>query len=422
MARLVSPSQFLINMEDRKYYCYVISLFCLLFFSAPLLAQKSKAQLEKEKKEILERIQQNEKILAQTASKKRSTMGSLNALNSQIESQQKLINSVNQEVRLLNSQISEIAMIIESLEDDLQGLKEEYASMLYAAQKTSGGLDKLVFLFASKNFNQLLMRLKYMEYYAEVRSNQLKQIEAVRATLISQRNDVEYKRSEQQELLQEQVARNIELQRLKDEQNEMVARLASKEKEIRKDIEKRKSAVANLENLIADIIKKEIEKSKAAAGSKSTSKDARIGLTPEEKLISENFEGNKRRLIWPVGAGFISQRFGTHPHPVFKNIQEKNDGVDIQTNNDEPVRAIFAGTVIRVSAVPSFGMAVIIQHGEYLTVYANLKSVKVKSMQKIDVKDQIGVVATDKDGVSTLQFQIWKNAVKLNPEDWLAKK
>lgn len=383
--------------------------------SPAALAQKSKAQLEKEKKEIMQRISQNERILVQTSSQRRNTIGQLNALNSQIESQQNLISSISAELKLLEGQISEIGMIIESLEDDLESLKKEYTSMLYAAQKNQGSMNKLIFLFSAKNFNQMLMRLKYMEYYSEVRVNQVKQIEAVRTTLIGQKNVVEEKRFEQRSLFNEQVARNVELENLKDRQTKLVAELSLKEREIRKEIDDRKKAVSNLEKLIADIIKKEMEKSKART-------DTRMGLTPDEKLISTNFEGNKKRLIWPVNAGFVSQKYGTHPHPVFKNIQTKNDGIDIQTNKDEPVRAIFEGVVMAVAAIPTFGTTVIVQHGDYLTVYANLKTASVKKDQKVGLKETIGIVATDKDGVSVLQFQVWKNTAKLNPEDWLAKK
>jgi murein hydrolase activator len=403
-------------MVKTKFPIFCIFLIgFVLFAGTAVYAQKSKAQLEKEKKDIQQRIAENEKILTQIGTDRKNTIGQLNVINSQIEQQQKLIANVNSELSLLERQIDDISMIIDALEDDLAQLKAEYAAMLYAAQKSRSLTSKMAFLFASRSFNQLVMRLKYLEYYSEMRTNQVRQIEAVKSTLLTQRKQVEEKRTEQKKVLKEQMERSVQLERLKAQQSGVITQLSAREREIRKDIDERKKAVGNLEKLIAEIIRKEIERNKAKT-------DSKVGATPADKLISSNFEGNKTRLAWPVNAGFISKKFGVHPHPVFKNIKEPNDGVDIQTNKDEPVRAVFEGVVMAVAAIPNLGTTVILQHGEYYSVYANLKSTNVKKGQKVGTKEELGIVRTDKDGVSVLQFQIWKNTTKLNPEDWLARK
>ncbi len=381
-----------------------------------LYAQKTRDQLEKEKKENLQQIEEAEKILNQTTSKKKATIGQLNALNFKIEVQQSLTGSISEEINLLNGKINEIGGIVSAMQQDVSEMKKEYANMLYAAQKSGQSLSKLSYVFAASSFYQMLMRMQYMQYYAQVRRNQAEQIEVMKNLLISEQAEAEKIRIEKSTLLQEQIFRVKELDLLKAEQNVLVAQLSQREKEVKGEIGNKRKAVENLEKVIAALIKKEIEKS--SAGKSST----KFALTPEAKELSNSFAGNKSKLYWPVGAGFISQKFGTHPHAVYKNITVNNDGIDIQTNENEQVRAVYSGEVKYVAFVPSMNNVVMVQHGEYFTVYAKLKDVKVKKGDVLAAKQIVGTVYTDKDGTSEIQFQVWKNNQKLNPESWIFKK
>lgn len=382
----------------------------LLFAVPPLLAQKSKAQLEKEKRENIQRIKDAEKILSETASKKKSSLGQLAAINQQVKASEALINSYSSEVKLLNGEISEITMLINALESDLKNLKKEYASMAYAASKAGSGMNQLTFLFSAESFNQLVRRFQYMKQYGEARKNQVEQIEKVTEALSSQKTSIEAKRVEKNILLNQQVEQTQNLLNLKVKQSSVLQNLTQRESELKKELAKRKEATERLDKLIADIVKKELA---AAAATKAT---------PEATLLSSSFEGNKARLLWPVESGFISGRFGTHPHPVLKGIMIDNQGVDIQTNQDEKVRAVFDGTVKTVAMVPGMNNVVIIQHGDYFTLYARMTKVTVKPGQKVMAKELIGEVYTDKDGIAELQFQIWKNNSKLDPQVWLYPK
>jgi len=381
-----------------------------------LKAQKSRKQLEKEKKENLQRIKQAEKILNQTTSKKKATVGQLNALNYKIEVQQSLTGSISAEINLLNAEINELGGILSAMQTDIAQMREEYADMLYATQKSSQSLNKLAYVFAASSFYQMLMRMQYMQYYAEVRRNQAEQIEVMKDLLLSEQAEAEKIRMEKSTLLQDQLYRVNELDKLKVEQSKLVTALSKQEKEVKSEITKSKKAVKNLEKVIAELIKKEIKKS--SKGKSST----KFALTPEAKELSNSFSGNKSKLYWPVSAGFVSQKFGKHPHPVYKNITVNNDGVDIQTNKDEAIRAVFEGEVKLVAFVPSMNNMVMVQHGEYFTVYARLKEVKVKKGDKLQAKQILGTVYTNKEGTSEIQFQVWKNTEKLNPESWLFKK
>ncbi len=387
----------------------VALLVLLTFFS---YGQKTKAQLEQEKRENLKRIAEAEKILTDTEHEKNATIGQLQAINQQISAREGLISSLSQEISLLDSEIGELNIIVRALERDLKDLKEEYARMIYSSYKANKGYSKLTFLFSSRTFNQLFKRLKYLEQYSAARQLQAREIEIVAKELRAQQNEVEIKRSEQRRLLNQQVSENKKLIGLKDRQDLVVKELNKKEKELRKELNDRKVAVGKLDALIADIVRKEVERSKTLSTSAQATEEQRSTL----------FEENKNKLRWPVSSGFISTHFGKHPHPVIKNIIEDNPGVEIQTSQNAEVKSVFEGSVVAVAIVPGMNNMVLLKHGEYYTLYARLKTVNVKRGQLVKADEVLGEVYTDKDGISELHFEVWKEFTKLNPEGWLAAK
>ena len=165
-----------------------------------------------------------------------------------------------------------------------------------------------------------------------------------------------------------------------------------------------------------------IAEERAKAAKESMAKTGTVKSTPESIQLSNSFSGNMSRLPWPVAHGNISHHFGKQPHPVLKGVYVDNLGVDIQTLKNEPIRAVFQGKVITVASVPGMNNVVMIQHGDFFTVYAKLKNVHVKTGDEVKSKDVIGEVYTDKNDVSELQFQIWQNNVKHDPEKWLSPK
>ncbi|MEO1254011.1 MAG: peptidoglycan DD-metalloendopeptidase family protein, partial [Bacteroidota bacterium] len=238
----------------------------------------------------------------------------------------------------------------------------------------------------------------------------VEQIEVVAKELNDQKNRVEAKRSEQQILLNQQVRESRKLARSKRKQSQLVAQLTKKERQLRKEVENRKAANRRLNTLIAKIIEDEARKSSSAS-------TAEIASAAE---LTRMFESKKNNLSWPVTSGFISSKFGKQPHPVLKRITVVNDGVGIQTEKDSQVRSVFDGEVTLIGTIPGKNNVVVIRHGSYLTVYAQLKNVNVKKGQKVRVSDTIGEVFTDRDGVSELEFQVYKGTTKLNPENWLS--
>lgn len=390
-------------------------LFLLLFVavSVPAIAQKTKtkAQLQKEKQQNLERIKEVEKILSQTSDKKQNTIGELSAVKQRISVQENLIGSIKNEISYLDNDIDENNEFIRALRDDLKKLKKEYASMLYAAQKANNSATRLTFLFSAESFQQLVMRMQYMKQYAEKRKQQAVAITAVQEALSGQVKVIESKRNEKNNLLGEEVIENNNLTNLKKKQNDLVKNLEKQEKSLKQDIEDIKKSMLALDKKINDIIKEEMEKAAREAKAKSKNNTSYIAL-------SASFEDNRKKFAWPTD-GFISQHFGRQNHPALKHVIIENDGVNIQTAQNEKVKSIFGGEVKMVAFLPSIGNSVIIAHGEYFTVYSGLKDVYVKKGQKVTTNQDLGQLQVNSDGLSELRFQIRKNTTPLNPELWL---
>ncbi len=417
------PSLFLTIMRVNRLPTAVWLGVCILWW-LPLLCtgqqtNDDRKRLERDKKENLQKIKEAQRILSETSSQRESTLGQLNAINQQIEARESLIKSITEEIEILSTQIGEVGSVINALEEDLVNLKNEYAYMVYAASKNTSSYDRLMFIFSSGTFNQLFARVKYMQQYSQARKNQIEQIQKVKETLVSQKEVIEGKQMEQKVLLDQQTIASQDLLALKTKQRAVVRELGERATELKREVEVRRREINKLESVIAKLIKNELKKERSIP---STNSEAVLAASAES--LSTSFAENKKRLGWPVATGFVSQKFGPNPHPVMKNIMVPNDGVDIQTNRDAEVKAVFDGIVKMIASLPGPGnnKAVIVQHGEYFTVYSRLKEVAVKQGQSLRLNDAVGLVYTDGNGVSALQFQIWHNQEKLNPETWLQRK
>lgn len=385
-------------------------IFFFLLVALPVTGQqrKIKEQLQKEKQQQLDKIRQVEKILSETSSRKKSTLGELYALNQRILVQENLIRSINEEINLLNQEIAENNSFVLALEEDLNKLRAEYTSMLFAAQKASSSINRLIFLFSSSSFDQLLMRLQYMKQYADQRKIQAEAITRVQAELMEQIKISETIRAEKNKLLAEELAQSQQLAALRNKQQAVLRNLEKEEKTLKRDLEETRKAVARLDKMISDLIREETERAAREARNRSAAAAA----------LSGSFEENRKKLAWPVN-GFVAMGFGRQNHPALKGVVIDNQGINIQTAKGEKVRCVFSGEVRQVAFIPPIGNSVIISHGEYYTVYAGLREVFVKRGDQVAANQEIGEVLSNSEGISELRFQIRKNTTALDPLQWL---
>lgn len=407
--------------KNNRWFSLIIFWCLALLNTLPAVAQKqTKKDLENKKKQLQNEIEYTNQLLAETKKNKKLSLNQLVTLNKKITVREELISTINSEIRIINRQISQNNESIKSLQNDLKKLKSEYAKMIYYAYKNQDAYSRLMFVFAAKDFEQAFMRLKYLQQYSDYRHKQVEIISNTKKILDEKVLDLEAKKSDQRVLLTNEQIEKQNLSTEKTEKEQVFSQLQEQESKLKKDLAKKKKDAEKLQQAIQRVIQKELEKLQKEAETENKPKPEKLVLTPESQQLSNSFLSNKSKLPWPVVKGIVSEHFGIHPHPLMKNIDINNNGIDITTSIGALARSVFDGEVKAVVNMPGSGQFILIRHGEFLTIYANLKDVYVKVGDKVKTKDNIGSIVLDaEDSKTVLHFEIWKGQIKLDPETWL---
>ena len=402
-----------------------------LIFNISVFAQNKEAL--KNQKELIERdIAYTSTLLEKTRDNKNTSINYLNFLDKKISSQERLIQILNIELNLLQKQIIRLQRKIESSEvlilkkeKEILKLKNDYGTMIYSLQKSKSNRNNLMFVISAENFNQAYKRLLYLKQYAKSRKSQANQISKNQDSLalnkerlIIQQKLISNKMNENLLLISDKKVKLGTVIESKEEKKTVVAKLQKSEKLFKTKIQQQQKEALLLEKKIKKIIEEEIRKAREAA--KKISESSTISLTPEAKIISDKFSSNKGALPWPLDQGLIVRFFGKQKHRIFNEVETFNNGINIATNKNSNIRSVFDGKISRIFFIKGEGKAVLINHGEFFTVYSGLKEVFVKLGDKILAKEKIGVVLTDENNNKTeLHFEIWKGYDKQDPSLWL---
>jgi septal ring factor EnvC (AmiA/AmiB activator) len=291
-------------------------------------------------------------------------------------------------------------------------LKQDYENAVLSSFRSSKGNSEIGYILSAKDFNQGYKRLKYLQQITKFRRQESE-------TILELKSEIEVTKKKMEEDIvriselksREEQQKNL-LQGEQDKQQKVVKSLSNKERQLERELEDKKRAAKRIESEISKLIAEERRK----AGTTE--------LSPEQKLISDNFYENKGKLPWPVEKGVVTSHFGIHNHPVLKYVKENNSDIEITSSGPTPVRSVFKGTVARVFSIQGLNMSIIIKHGKYFTVYSNLVNVTVKTGDKVDTKQIIGTVFNDKDkgNEAVLKFMVTEEKVNLDPELWISKK
>ena len=374
----------------------------------PVLAADDIKDLQKQQKKLQEEIEQTNKMLKQTKRDESATMNKLQLIGQNIKSQRKLINTLDREITALNREMRRLNGRRDSLQHVLERYKNDYAEMVRQTHYARMQQSPLLFLLSSDSFQQLARRARYLQEFAHFRQQQVARIENTQADIDLQNELLQANKSDKQAALSSRKREQDNLQRDERKQKTMLNQLKSKEKDLNKQIQQKQKKVNELNKKIDDMVRKQ-------AATKTT-------LTKEQQLVAGGFEANKGRLPWPIEKGMISGHFGKQQHPVYQHVTIDNKGVYLQTTAGSKARAVYKGEVTSCFLVAGT-YAVIIQHGNYRTVYSNLSKLSVKQGDKVETKQTIGTIYTDAedDQKTELYFQIYKDRDILNPELWIAK-
>lgn len=392
---------------------FICIAFLFVFFSSN---GQSVNDLKKEKEKTSQEIDYINHLLKETNQNAKTSINRLAVLEKKIRLQESLISNINSELNYLDSTINRSSRNLDSLTADLNLIKNRYAGMIRYARRNQDLNNQLVFFLSAEDFNQAYKRFTYLKQYADYRRTQAEEITGLKEKLGHLVVDLNKRKAEKQDLLSSKISQSDKYAKQKADQKEYYATLQKNEKDLRKKLENQQKIALRLE--------REIEKSIAEEARKAAARSAKtpgIKPSPELKNLSDDFSTNKGKLPWPLQKGLITDHFGEHPDLVLKHVIRRNSGVDFTTHSGAKARAVFKGEVSKV--LPNIGgnMAIILRHGSYLTVYSNLSSVSVQVGQKVDTKQEIGTVYTDKedDNKTVLKFQLWYENTKLDPEKWL---
>ncbi len=449
---------------------FLVFIVCFCF-CIPALAQQassSRTDLENKRKEIMDAIRQTEVQLEATKKDKKATIGQLRALQNKLAERQNLIGNINSQIDQISTNIELSSTEVDMLRQKLEELKTRYAQTIRYAYANRSTYDMMAFIFSSNDFNDAVRRMQYLKKFREYRKHQADMIRSTQTQIVRKIGVLNNEKTQKDQLLTSQVEQKHVLEKETNETNKVVLDLKGREKELATNIEKERKAAKQLDRAISDIIRREIEIARKKAEEEEARKAAlaaanngnprstgiktttttitlpgttrtprnttaasasapsyALSLTPEVTALSNNFQANRGRLPWPVAKGFIAEPFGRHQHAVEAHVEVDNLGIEIQTNAGASAFAIFDGTVTSVALVPGMGQFVLINHGQYFTVYSRLTNVIVKKGDKVHMKQQLGTVMLNDENVPVIHFELWKVAGNntssaVDPTGWIA--
>ena len=390
----------------------IILLLIVLISSS--LSSQTKQDLENQKKQIQQDIKKIELKLKTNSKQKKLIVSNAEDINYKIKLQQNLINNINSQLNLILREIDRNENRLSDLKKRELILKDELSKMLLSAYKKKSNLNKLMFVFSSTSFQQAYKRIQYFKQYANFQSKTLSKIKInsndiknVIVVLDSQKTNKKLLIDENEEIKRDL---SIEYTGL----NNLIAEVNKNQKRYSAEIKQKQKLTREIDKKIQRLIEEALAKAKK--------KDGRFELTEEAKLISKNFNANKGKLPSPVIRGSVVLGFGKQPHPIVKTTTIQSNGVRIRTSSDVEARTIFNGVVYSIIKSKNNTHTILIQHGNFFTVYKNLSDIYVKKGDKLKTKDSIGKIATDPlNGQTILSFSIFNNGVPQNPRFWIYK-
>lgn len=383
--------------RDKSILAITFLLFIsCIFFAQVATVQKKQSQLKKLENEV----NNLKSMIVSTEKGQKASLDKYQALNQLVALRKRYINELQSEVVKLESSMSDSEDLINALSRDLDSLKSDYAEMIYSTSKMNHSSDRLFLIFSARNYNQLAMRLKFLNQFSKIKKEQVEKILLVKATLQTEKKIVSDKYDEKKNALSKIVNEKKKLSNEMLEVNTQYTLLQHKEKQLSSQLKTKEKEIKLIKAAIEEMLKK-----------------------PEINIValSKNFASNKGKLPWPVKTNrYVSWKYGVQAHPTIRNVEINNLGMGIQTNAGASVYAAFEGEVRKVLSIPGSGQTIMIKHGEYFSVYGRIENVEVTPGTKVVTGQKLGTVMEVNES-NSIDFQIWHKQENQNPELWLTK-
>jgi len=380
------------------------SILFIFVFTAGMVGAQNTSRLQNQLQENKRQIDLAREVLSETLAEKKATLKTISAYKSQIALQEEALLDMSLRMNELEIEIEEAKEEISGITAEIKRLREDFSEALVKGYKNSKRMSKLHFVFMSNSFNQLLKRMEYLERVLEFRKLQLALIEEKLIENSTKINELNARYDNLENLHTERESETEALKKDQELYDGLVIKLKNKEVQLREELKKRDELNQELEKTIREEIKKSEE---------------RIERRRVETAAVSGFV--RGGLPWPVNNGYISESFGRHKHHDFKNVTTQNNGINIVCRANSEISCVFEGVVSAVMEVPGMQTTVLVKHGKYYSVYANLARSNVSGGQELKQGEAIGVVGLNESGIPELHLEIWEGSTKLNPSLWIRK-
>ena len=372
--------------------------------------------LENERKVLKNEILEINSLLINNSKKKKNAFNDLESLTYKINKTETLIKLTNDQINLLNFEVEKNEDKIVKLNIEIIAARKDYSDMIFNSYKSRLKENRLMFLLSAENFLQAFKRSQYFEQFSKNRKEMALSIQTKVGTVKKIIDTLKTKIYEKDSLINFNLSEKKILSNEKKEHNNLIISLRKRESAYKKQINDKQRQASLLDKEIDRLIKEAIKESN------KNSSLSTFSLTPEAKALAESFSKNKGKLPWPVERGVIVQKFGLQSHPVVKTTKIKSNGIVIATTKNANIRSVFNGKVLSILKFKGSNLTVLIQHGNYISVYKNLSKVYVNKGQNVESFDIIGeVFSSNSESKTTLQFSIFNNTTALDPYLWIAK-
>ena len=421
-----------------------------------------KEQLQERQKKLRQQRQANQQRQRELEQQVKKRMKDVEALGSDIDDNKIVIDSLSHQMDTLNTNIALLDSQLTVLRQELEERRQHYIKSLRYMYRNRNVQNQMMFVLSAQNFNQMYRRMRFMNEYTTYQKAQGEAVKQKSEQVTAKFNELNEARNELAVLLAKSQEQQRQMEARKNEQQRMVAELQKEQQTVRKLITEQQKEEAEINRQIDKIIAEELEKARKAeeerqrrlaeqrrreqeqaaqqqanannrqANQRNNRRNRNSGgtnnrnntpTTPStptytpadpDRQLTGSFANNKGRLPVPITGNYrVIRNFGSY---TVAGVTLQSNGIQLEGQEGAKARCVYDGEVSKIYN-PGSGYYVMVRHGRYISVYANLSSVSVTTGQHVTTNQTLGTVGANH--ILIFRLQNWDKL--LNPKQWLSR-
>lgn len=395
--------------DSKKYNRFFIVLF--LSIVASQLQAQNKEKLQSNQELLAKEISLTQKQLSRLVQDRESSLEMANILKHQIQTRDNLIENLTLQIDLHDADLVAHEAEINLMKSQYDRMKTSYKEFVRNFYRTRFQYNPMGFIFSANSIFRVWRRIIFYRSLASYNRALLNDLEQKEALLLSELKELEATFDKKKNTLLEFEKQKSILDHTRKSNKSVIREIQQNEEFLAQRLRAQQAQKRKLDQKLAELVNASIKLKPA------------ISKLPDAiRKLNNAFGANKGKLPWPVSQGYVSRTFGKQRHPELKMIFITNNGIDIITDENEPVMAVFDGNVIAIQSIAGFQKTILINHGTYYSVYANVENVAVSKGESVKRGQTLAYAASSASDISNIHFEIWQGKQLLNPSSWLQKK